>query len=268
MLLKVLVENNTLIDQYYLGEPGISFYIEDEDNKILFDTGYSNALIKNAKAMGISLQEVDTIVCSHGHNDHTRGLKYLIQEYDLSNTKMVAHPDCFLPKEDGIESFGAPYSIKELHQLFHVILTKTPYKMSKHMTFLGEIPQLNFFEQRKKIGFCKREEVLENDYLMDDSAVVYQDSEGIFIITGCSHSGICNIIEYAKIVCGDHRIKGVIGGFHLFQTNEVLDKTIQYMKENKISQLYPCHCVSFQVKAKMNEVLHVNEVGVGLELIL
>lgn len=266
MLLKVLVENNTLIDQYYLGEPGISFYIEDEERKILFDTGYSDILLKNAMAMGISLQDVDTIVCSHGHDDHTKGLKYLIQEFELCNTKIVAHPDCFLPKMDGKEYFGAPYQIEELHKLFHVILTKSPYKISEHITFLGEIPNSNSFEHRSRIGFCKREEKLEEDYLMDDSAIVYQDNEGLFIITGCSHSGICNIIEYAKKVCGDNRISGVIGGFHLFQTDEVLEKTIQYMIESKVKQLYPCHCVSFQVKAKMNEVLQVNEVGVGMEI--
>lgn len=268
MKLKVLVDNNTIIDQYYLGEPGLSFYIEDGDSKILFDTGYSDVLVKNAQTMGIALEDINTIVFSHGHNDHTRGLKYLAQKYTLSNIKMIAHPDCFLPKTDANENFGAPYIAEELRELCHLILTKIPYKVSEHITFLGEIPSSNHFEQRKEIGFCKRDELLEVDHILDDSALVYQDKEGIFIITGCSHSGICNIIEYAKKVSGDDRIMGIIGGFHLFEKDEVLEKTIRYMKENKINKLYPCHCVSFQVKARMNEVFNVNEVGVGMELIL
>jgi len=77
MKLKVLEDNNTFIDEYYLGEPAVSYYIEDNDTKILFDTGYSDAFIKNAKSMNVNLNEINKIVISHGHNDHTGGLKYL-----------------------------------------------------------------------------------------------------------------------------------------------------------------------------------------------
>jgi 7,8-dihydropterin-6-yl-methyl-4-(beta-D-ribofuranosyl)aminobenzene 5'-phosphate synthase len=42
MHLTVLVDNNTYIDEYYLAEPALSFYIEDDNTKILFDTGYSD----------------------------------------------------------------------------------------------------------------------------------------------------------------------------------------------------------------------------------
>ena len=79
MKITVLVDNYTYIDQYYLGEPALSYYIECDNKKILFDVGYSNAFIKNAKKMNIHLNEIDTIVCSHGHNDHILGLKYLKQ---------------------------------------------------------------------------------------------------------------------------------------------------------------------------------------------
>ena len=48
MKLTVLVDNYTYIDMYYLGEPALSFYLEDEEEKILFDTGYSDAFLKNA----------------------------------------------------------------------------------------------------------------------------------------------------------------------------------------------------------------------------
>ena len=57
MRLTVLVDNMTFIDMYYLGEPALSFYIEDEDEKILFDTGYSDAFLKNAKKLGIELAD-------------------------------------------------------------------------------------------------------------------------------------------------------------------------------------------------------------------
>lgn len=81
MKLKVLLDNNTYIDEYYLAEPAVSYYIEDEENKILFDTGYSDIFIKNAKKMNINLENLNKLVISHGHNDHTGGLEHFIKNY-------------------------------------------------------------------------------------------------------------------------------------------------------------------------------------------
>ena len=36
--IRVLMDNNTYIDQYYLGEPAVSYYIEADGCRILFDT--------------------------------------------------------------------------------------------------------------------------------------------------------------------------------------------------------------------------------------
>ena len=105
-----------------------------------------------------------------------------------------------------------------------------------------------------------------DDYVLDDSALVFKTTHGLFIITGCSHSGICNIIEYATKVCNDNRIIGVIGGFHLFEIDDRMTQTIQYLKSKDIKNLYPCHCVSLKVKAKMMQDLNITEVGVGLSI--
>lgn len=76
MKLKVLEDNNTFIDEYYLGEPGVSYYIEDGVEKILFDTGYSSIILENASKMNIDLNKINKLVISHGHDDHTGGLKF------------------------------------------------------------------------------------------------------------------------------------------------------------------------------------------------
>ena len=75
MRLTVLMDNNTYIDRYYTGEPAAAYYVEDGERNILFDTGYSGAFIKNAEKMGIDLRNTTDIVISHGHNDHTGGLR-------------------------------------------------------------------------------------------------------------------------------------------------------------------------------------------------
>ncbi len=74
MKLKVLEDNNTFIDEYYLGEPGVSYYIEDGVEKILFDTGYSSVILEeNASKMNIDLNKINKLVMSHDHDEHTGG---------------------------------------------------------------------------------------------------------------------------------------------------------------------------------------------------
>lgn len=266
MKLKVLVDNNTYIDQYYFGEPAVSYYIEDEDVKILLDVGYSDAFIKNADALGINLDNINAIVISHGHDDHTRGLKYYFQQYYRNNISIISHPDAFNEKIFNHVKICSPFLKEELREKCNLILSKEPVKISKHITFLGEIPQINDFEDRKPIGKQIVDDTMVDDYVIDDTALVYESKDGLYIITGCSHSGICNIIEYAKRVCNNERVLGVIGGFHLFEVNEQVNKTIDYIKQNDIKELYPCHCTSFLVKAELHKSITVKEVGVGLEL--
>lgn len=264
MKITVLVDNNTIIDNYYQGEPAVCYYIEDDDTKILFDTGYTDLFLKNAKKLNIDLAGISKVVLSHGHNDHTKGLKYLINKIPLHNSKLIAHPDVFNPRiENGIE-IGSPLSEKKVAKVIDLELRSTPVQVSNNILFLGEIPTLYGFERRKAFGSINRSDGEHDDFIMDDSAIVYKGNNGLFIMTGCSHSGICNIIEYAKAVCNDNRITGVIGGFHLFDVSERLQHTIEYFIKNGIKELYPCHCVSFRAKAEIHKHIPIHEVGVGL----
>ena len=269
MRLTVVVDNNTCTNQYYCGEPAACYYIETGDKRILFDTGYSDLLLKNAERLKIDLSNLTQIVLSHGHDDHTNGLKYLEETVGLSRVELISHPDCFLPKYTGDGAFlGAPYTRDEVTQKTNYHPCRTFYKITDDLIFLGEIPRTTDFEARNPIGKLRQGENWVDDYAKDDTALAYRTSRGIFIITGCSHSGICNIIEYAKAVCNDQRVLGALGGFHLLTDDDRLEKTIQYVEKNQIAQLYPCHCVSLLAKAKMMAKLPVFEVGVGTTISL
>lgn len=259
MQLTVLVDNNTLIDRYYLGEPGVAYYLEDGDVRILFDVGYSDIFLRNAQALGIDLSRLQQVVLSHGHNDHTRGLLWLSEQEYFSELQLLC---C----KRGAYSFAGKLlrlqgirMRQQLQEKCRLRLSKEPVWLTKRLVFLGEIPTLNDFEQRH--GFGSAEDPV--DLVLDDTALVYRGSEGLFVITGCSHSGICNIIEYAKKVCGEAKVQGVIGGWHLFKVDDRLEKTIAYLQKHNIRELYPCHCCSFQAKAAVHAQIPVKEIGVG-----
>ena len=258
----ILTDNRTIIDSYYLGEPAFSLYLECDGKKILFDTGYSDVFKRNAQKMGIDLSLLDIVVLSHGHNDHTGGLKYLL--YDAEEMTLIGHPDVFEEKEDQGLSVGSPVSYEEVMDSFkEVILTKEPYRISDHLLYLGEVPRVHEFEN-VPVGSRKVNETWEEDRCFDDSALVYENDEGIFVFTGCSHSGISNILDYSKKITGKDHILGVLGGFHLLHHDERMRKTAEYLRGEDIETLYPCHCVGLEALFEMfREGLPVRECGVG-----
>jgi 7,8-dihydropterin-6-yl-methyl-4-(beta-D-ribofuranosyl)aminobenzene 5'-phosphate synthase len=214
--------------------------------------------------MNIDLNKVNKIVISHGHDDHTGGLKYFFKE--KKDIELITHPECFNYKEVDNLCISSPLTKEDISKLCNLNLTNKPLKISNNITYLGEIPKSNDFEKSSPIGKTIIDGISKDDLVEEDSAIVYKSDKGLFVITGCSHSGICNIIEYAKKVCDDDRIYGVIGGFHLFENDERLQNTIKYFKENNIELLYPCHCVSLEAKIEIAKQMKINEVGVGLEL--
>lgn len=277
MKLSVLVDNNTLIDRYFLGEPALSFFIEDKGKYILFDTGYSDAFLKNAERMGIDLRELDYVVLSHGHVDHTWGLTHLIRLYmEAKNEKIkyhtpaiIGHPLVFNSKLlNPFGEIGSIVSHEKLNQHFPVHLTKEPLWITNRLVFLGEIKRTFDFEGQDYIGEVVTKQGKINDYILDDTAMVYKSSEGLVIIVGCAHSGICNIIEYAKEVCQEDKVADIIGGFHLLNpTKNQLHKTIEYIKKLQLTAIHACHCTDLRSKIALSTVATLEDVGVGLQLL-
>ena len=276
--LTILVENTTLTDRYLGGEPGLSFLIETEGKKILFDTGFSGLFLHNAQKLGINLLDLDMVVLSHGHLDHSGGLfplirhmtRSIIEGIPVKKPLLVAHPWCFYPRPKfPVPDTGMVLSEQELSRFFDVCTTTVPRNLTKNLVFLGEIER-HFEFERVDPGVRKiilPDGSVKEDHILDDSALAFRIREGLVIITGCSHAGICNIVEQAQSVCGEHCVIDIIGGLHLLLPDPSrLKKTAEYLRDLHLKSLHACHCTSLPSKIALAGYCPVQEVGTGMKL--
>lgn len=225
-----------------LAEWGFSVFIETKGVNILFDTGHTIVYKKNAASLGIDLEKVDFVVLSHRHWDHTGGIQF----HDFkAKKKLILHPGLLkiLPENES----------KKIIDDFDIVASEKPLEFSKDIYFLGEIPRINNFEKGEFNG----------DKMFDDSAIVFKTRQGVIMIAGCSHSGIVNICEYAKLVTGQN-LYAVIGGFHLFEEDEkAINGAIEYFKKEKPKFIYPMHCVDFPTLVKFHSVFGIKKLSTG-----
>lgn len=129
----VLSENNA--GKLTTAEHGLSYLIEHEGIRILFDTGQSDLFVKNAAIMGVSLTDIDFIILSHGHFDHGNGLEH------LPGGTLICHPGCFINRYRGSDHsyIGLKFSKEELESRFNLITSEEPYRISGSAVFAGEI---------------------------------------------------------------------------------------------------------------------------------
>ncbi len=248
-----LLTENLASDMVWLAEWGFSAWIEYEETRILFDTGFSDVYLRNAEYADIDLNSVDVIALSHFHRDHTRGL--LFHRFE-DKKKLVLHPrvmTAVLDTED--ETVLSDYAAiqKRLSDDFATHEATEPLEFCDGGFFLGEIPRTTEFE---KGAFF-------DDPMIDDTALAFRTSKGAVVISGCSHAGICNICEYAKLITGQP-LHAVIGGFHLLHNEEPpVEQTIAYFKHEKPEVLMPMHCIDFDIQARFQQEFGGPRPGAG-----
>lgn len=275
MKITILMDNTALFDRMFIAEHGFSAYIEAEGKRILFDTGYSGAFLQNAEKMKIDLMDLDYVVLSHGHFDHTGGLWHLVRRFMEAIIeddphripRLIAHPRCFLPRPKlPLPDIGAVLTADEVQRTIPIQLSEEPVSLSPNLYFLGEIERKVPFETSlpgpRRI--VMPDGTAQEDAILDDTSLAFRSHAGLVIITGCAHAGICNTVEYAKKVCGEERVHDIIGGFHLRGAGPQLKGAIAYLKDQHPAALHACHCTSLSAKVALAQAAPLEETGVGL----
>lgn len=259
MKVTVLAENTVEVSFLLTGEHGLSLLIDSGKEKVLFDTGQGMSVINNSPLLGIDLAGINCIVLSHGHSDHTRGLKPVLER--AGRKKIFAHPEVFgkkyfIGKRKGVDVelfIGMPYEKSEIEEIggeFH--LCTSSINVAENIYTTGEIPFLTEFEEVDRTFFVKKREGFLPDTMKDDLALYVKTENGVSIILGCGHRGMCNTIEHVSKLTGEREFYAVIGGTHLVSADEKkIAKTIETLKKYRIKKIAPCHCTGLKATAEI-----------------
>ena len=245
-----------------IAEHGLSMLIETDELNILFDTGADISVGLNAEAMDVDLTQVNKIVLSHGHIDHTGGLGRVLDKIG-KNVEIIAHPDIWSVRYNrstgGDRFIGIPFRREQLECMwatFH--LTASPVWITDSIMTTGEIPIVTAFENIDPPDadgtgwWIKVDDELRPDQVMDDQALVIKTEVGLVIILGCAHHGIINTIYHARKLSGIKQVYAVLGGAHLASaTEDRIKQTIEALREVDVRKIGLCHCTGLSTNAIM-----------------
>ncbi|MGI5920647.1 MAG: MBL fold metallo-hydrolase [Syntrophomonadaceae bacterium] len=253
--IKILVEN-TASSPRVKGEYGLAVLVNVDDYSVLLDTGCSNALLANAPAMGVDLEQIEDVVISHGHFDHTGGMLDLINKKGVK--RVYAHPDAFLRRflllsNGRTKDIGSLFTPQQLADNgIDLILTPEFTEIFPQVFVTGQIPRLTDYEGTGINSKIEAQGELIDDNINDDMALVIKHPEGLIIISGCAHSGMINTINYARNQTGCDNVLAYIGGTHLMSAEKSrIIKTIDTLKTYNIKNIITGHCTGFNACAMM-----------------
>ena len=230
-----------------LAEHGLSFWIDADGFRILFDSGQGKAIWDNARLLGIDLKDADAVAISHGHYDHTGGLARLVSECRKAN--IYLHPGAvssrFSRSSDGsIRSIGMPPRAAEslAERADAVRWTRAAAELHPGIFVTGEIPRDTPPEAPTDRFFLDRECRVPDPFI-DDQALVVDTREGAVIFLGCSHAGVGNTLSRALALSRTGKLRAVFGGMHLAEApQEKLERLADRITLLDPRFIGPGHC--------------------------
>jgi len=247
MRIITLIEN-LVYTKGLFAEHGLSYYIDTGNKKILFDSGQGGNFMINAKTLGVNIQEIDAVVISHGHYDHTGGLYPFMQANDRA--KLFIKKEAFLPKFHGTDRFiGVTYNPLLLDGRIEYV--DRIIEIDKDVFIMPDIPIKNPLDTNFHDFYIRKADVFKPDEFDDELFLAIRRSNGISVISSCSHRGITNIID-AAISFSDLQVDTILGGFHIRHCGaSQLEVIILYLERFNARSIGVCHCTGVEKYAEL-----------------
>ena len=250
------------------------------ETRILFDAGRTpDGLVENMRRLGLSPGDIDLIVLSHGHWDHTTGIDGLVRRLGRVNMPVLLHPEFWsrrrlaFPGRDPVELPTTSRSALE-GAGFDIVAQRQPsFLLERSLLVTGEVDRETEFERGFPGHQAFRNGSWEPDPLIldDQGLVACVRGQGLVVLTGCGHSGIINILRYVRRLTGEDRIHAVLGGFHLSGPafEPIIGPTCEAFAEFSPDYLVPAHCTGWRathaLAARFPEAFIQNCVGTRFE---
>jgi 7,8-dihydropterin-6-yl-methyl-4-(beta-D-ribofuranosyl)aminobenzene 5'-phosphate synthase len=233
---------------------------------VLFDTGVSpNGLVDNADRLGLDLADIEVVVLSHGHWDHTGGLAGLARRRGRAGLPLTVHPLVWIPRR--IARPDKPVwelptlsrSAIEAEGLAVVERRQPSLLLDGSLLITGEVDRTTDFERGLPYHEARRGERWEPDPLiLDEQAlVVHLRGRGLVVLTGCGHAGAVNIARHALRLTGVDRLHAFVGGFHLSGVafEPLIAPTVEAFLGLAPDLIVPAHCTGWKATHRLAAAL-------------
>jgi metal-dependent hydrolase (beta-lactamase superfamily II) len=173
------------------GEMGVSYLIETDEHRILFDVGQNthqespSPLEHNMQALGVPIDSIDTIFISHNHFDHVGGKQRQKDQTFSIGLEQVPLPDvrAFVPIPMAYPGLSPNHSAE-------------PTRIGNGVASTGTIPRQLVF-----------------GWIDEQALVVHVAERGAVLIVGCGHQTIPKLLErYDQVF--SQPLYGIVGGLH------------------------------------------------------
>jgi 7,8-dihydropterin-6-yl-methyl-4-(beta-D-ribofuranosyl)aminobenzene 5'-phosphate synthase len=252
--LEIKVLSTMLADEGF-GEWGFAALVEADGRRILFDTGANeDTVLRNLSKLGVTLDDVDTVVLSHNHVDHTTGLLALRRKLMAASpralSKLYAGRGLFWPRLDAARQVDDRMSrIRKEYEASGgtVIDVSGPIEIAPGVWLTGPVPRIHAERNWSPLGSVRGDKGEVEDTVPEDMTLVVQTAQGLVTLFGCGHAGVVNTLDHVRKSIAPAPVKAVIGGLHLFAADEkTLAWTAGELKRFEVKELIGAHCTGIE----------------------
>jgi 7,8-dihydropterin-6-yl-methyl-4-(beta-D-ribofuranosyl)aminobenzene 5'-phosphate synthase len=242
-----------------IGEWGFAALVETDGKKILFDTGARpNTVLQNAKELKLDLSDVQDVILSHFHYDHTTGLMTLRREFSKNNPRAFSRvhvgKGIFLERRGAMDN--PMIATKKQYEATSGVFIEhdKPEEILPGVWLTGPVPRVYPEKNYPRGVEVARASGWAEDDVPDDQSLVFNTQRGLVLLTGCGHAGLINTLSYAREFIRPAPVQATIGGFHLFNAkDEQLDWTADKLKEFQTPAILGAHCTGIETVYRIRQ---------------
>lgn len=249
MRIVTLLENST-VSSDFKAKHGISLYVETEGRKILFDSGPDSTFLENAHKLNVDLTAVDFMILSHGHYDHGGGLATFMKHN--SHARIIMKDTAinrFFVKKFFLLKIDIGLKLAKIDNS-RLELISGHLELDESLTIHADFHKDGFIPAGNASLFTTD---ANGDDIVDpfdhEICLLIKENNKNVLFTGCSHSGLGNMMRSVKQQASIDKIDAVIGGFHLYnpvtrktESNERIDSLMNELSEFPETIFYTGHC--------------------------